>query len=139
MTKEAAECREIAYAASQGAVRPEDGNMLFYRGSRAIRMVGAAAIALLMATALRAAAQTPPTEPAKPAPAMEEEVIVTGHRDGEPDFQEQQEYHAKEYRRLKELYDPDPLPAIRSDRLVRMPEVVSSTVQGKPTLTERQW
>lgn len=113
--------------------------MLFYLGNRASRRAVAAVAVLFLAVAPRAPAQTAPTEQAKPAPAMEEEVIVTGHRDGEPDFQEQQEYHAKEYRRLKELYDPDPLPTIRSDRLVRMPEVVSSTVQGKPTLTERQW
>ncbi|MFV3128527.1 hypothetical protein [Niveispirillum sp. KHB5.9] len=78
-------------------------------------------------------------EKPKPPPAMEQEVIVTGRRDGEPDFQEQQEFHAQEYRRLKDIYDPDPLPVIRSDRLVRMPEAISSTVQGKPTLTEKQW
>ncbi len=73
------------------------------------------------------------------SPPMAEEVIVTGRRNGEPDFQEQQEFHYQEYRRLKAIYDPDPLPVIRSDRLVRMPEAISSTVQGKPTLTEKQW
>lgn len=85
------------------------------------------------------ASQPPPAQQKPDSPAMEQEVIVTGRRDGEPDFQEQQEFHYEEYRRLKAIYDPDPLPVIRSDRLVRMPEAISSTVQGKPTLTEKQW
>lgn len=72
-------------------------------------------------------------------PAMAEEVIVTGRRDGEPDFQEQTEHHLKEYRRLKQIYDPDPPPSPRHERLTRMPDAVSSTVQGKPTLTEKHW
>lgn len=92
---------------------------------------------LAVACAVPAGAQNAAPTP-KP-PAMEQEVIVTGRRDGEPDFQEQQEFHFQEYRRLKQIYDPDPLPVIRSDRLVRMPEAISSTVQGKPTLTEKQW
>lgn len=85
-----------------------------------------------------AMAAEPPAEAAKPAaPPETEEVIVTGRRNGEPDFQEQQEYHDQEYRRLKQIYDPDPPVIPRSDRLTRMPEAVSSTVRGKPTLTER--
>ncbi len=97
----------------------------------------AAAVLLTIALAVPVGAQN--TAPADKPPAMEQEVIVTGRRDGEPDFQEQQEFHVQEYRRLKQIYDPDPLPVIRSDRLVRMPEAISSTVQGKPTLTEKQW
>lgn len=92
---------------------------------------------LALACSVPAGAQN--AAPAQKPPAMEQEVIVTGRRNGEPDFQEQQEFHFQEYRRLKQIYDPDPLPVIRSDRLVRMPEVISSTVQGKPTLTEKQW
>lgn len=94
---------------------------------------------LLLAPPAPAQDQGRARPPPAGAPVMEQEVIVTGRRDGEPDFQEQQEYHDREYRRLKEIYAPDPLPPIRSDRLTRMPEAISSTVQGKPTLTEKQW
>ncbi|OYQ32766.1 hypothetical protein CHU95_18620 [Niveispirillum lacus] len=98
------------------------------------------ALAFIAAPSILAQTVPPGQKPvARNGPAMEQEVIVTGRRDGEPDFQEQQEYHFQEYRRLKQIYDPDPLPVIRSDRLVRMPEAISSTVQGKPTLTEKQW
>lgn len=86
-------------------------------------------------------AAQPPEQQAAPVspntPAETEEVIVTGRRNGEPGFQEQQDYHDEEYRRLKQIYDPDPPAIPRSDQLTRMPEAVSSTVQGKPTLTER--
>jgi hypothetical protein len=89
-------------------------------------------------TMVPAEAVEPQEKPAPPAVLPEtEEVIVTGRRNGEPDFQEQQEYHDQEYRRLKQIYDPDPPAIPRSDRLTRMPEAASSTVQGKPTLTER--
>ncbi|MFV3076170.1 hypothetical protein [Niveispirillum fermenti] len=109
-------------------------------GNHPARPLPCAVLALLL-LALPAPAQDPGAARLPPAatPAMEQEVIVTGRRDGEPDFQEQQEYHDHEYRRLKQVYDPDPLPPIRGDRLVRMPEAISSTVQGKPTLTEKQW
>lgn len=117
--------------------------MLIFRGNRVCSALLPALLLLLASPAGAQNAAAPPadaakTAAAKPAPAVEEEIIVTG-RHGEPDFQEQQEYHTKEYRRLKQIYDPDPLPALRSDRLVRMPEATTSTVQGKPTLTEKQW
>lgn len=108
-----------------------DGNHPFMR-----RRMLPALLALICAVPAGAQQEVP--DPRKP-PAMEQEVIVTGRRNDEPDFQEQNEFHFQEYRRLKQIYDPDPLPVIRSDRLVRMPEAVSSTVQGKPTLTEKQW
>lgn len=119
--------------------------MLISRGNRVRSALLSALPALCLLASIPAGAQNaapPPDTPKKaesrPAPAMEEEIIVTG-RHGEPDFQEQNEFHTQEYRRLKDIYDPDPLPVIRSDRLVRMPEATSSTVQGKPTLTEKQW
>jgi len=92
----------------------------------------------LSLTAVSMAAAEPSAQQAAPSvPPEMEEVIVTGRRNREPDFQEQQEYHDQEYRRLKQIYDPDPPAITRSDQLTRMPEAVSSTVQGKPTLTER--
>lgn len=94
--------------------------------------------ALLLAALAHPALAEPPPASAKPPP-MEEEVIVTGNRNGEPGFQEQQEYHNGEYRRLKEKFDPDAPPVPRSERLVRMPDSVSTTVQGKPTLSEKYW
>lgn len=78
-------------------------------------------------------------DPAPSPPPVMEEVIVTGRRDGEPDFQEQHEFHLKEYRRLKEIYEPDPPNTPRHERLTRMPEAITSTVQGRPTLTEKHW
>jgi hypothetical protein len=104
---------------------------------KAIHLPGLVLLALL-SSVLPAAMAEPPAESAKPADTAEvDEVIVTGRRNGEPDFQEQQEYHDQEYRRLKQIYDPDSPAIPRSDQLTRMPEAVSPTVQGKPTLTER--
>lgn len=94
--------------------------------------------ASLVLAALACPVRAEPPARAK-EPPMEEEVIVTGRRDGEPGFQEQQEYHDGEYRRLKEKFDPDAPPVPRSERLVRMPEAITTTVQGKPTLTEKYW
>lgn len=94
--------------------------------------------ALTLLTAVAAAGAEPSAAPEKEAsPPVADEVIVTGRRNGEPGFQEQQEYHDQEYRRLKQIYDPDPPPIPRGDQLTRMPEAVSSTVQGQPTLMER--
>lgn len=119
--------------------------MLISRGNRVRSALLPALPALFLLAAIPAGAQSADPKPdsakkaqSQEAPAMEEEIIVTG-RHGEPDFQEQNQFHIQEYRRLKQIYDPDPLPVIRSDRLVRMPEATSSTVQGKPTLTEKQW
>ncbi|WP_029014352.1 hypothetical protein [Niveispirillum irakense] len=91
----------------------------------------------LLLPSLTAQGAEPPKKPK--AEVMEEEVIVTGRRDGEPDFQERQDYHNQEYRRLKEIYEPDPPVPPRMERLTRMPEAISTTVQGKPTLTEKYW
>lgn len=109
---------------------------------RAIMLLGGS----LLLPAMAAYGAEPPkaataevTEKAAKTAVMEEEVIVTGRRDGEPDFQERQEFHDQEYRRLKEIYEPDPPITPRMERLTRMPEAVSTTVQGKPTLTEKYW
>ncbi|AUN29755.1 hypothetical protein C0V82_05605 [Niveispirillum cyanobacteriorum] len=113
--------------------------MIVTNGNRGLFCLALLGLALFCPPA-EAQNANPPAQAKKPdSPPMEQEVIVTGRRNGEPDFQEQQEFHYEEYRRLKAIYDPDPLPVIRSDRLVRMPEAISSTVQGKPTLTEKQW
>lgn len=120
--------------------------MIITNGNRGLFCLALLPLALaLFCPPAEAQNANPPAQAKKPdnpppgSPPMEQEVIVTGRRNGEPDFQEQQEFHYEEYRRLKAIYDPDPLPVIRSDRLVRMPEATSSTVQGKPTLTEKQW
>lgn len=60
---------------------------------------------LLLALAGTAAAQN-----AKPQAEMMDEVIVTAPRNGEPDFQEAQEYHQKEYQRLHAMFGKE-LPA----------------------------
>ncbi len=94
-------------------------------------------VLLLLAIVAAAGAEPSPAPETQAPPPVADEVIVTGRRNGEPGFQEQQEYHDQEYRRLKQIYDPDPPPIPRSDQLTRMPESVSSTVQGQPTLMER--
>lgn len=115
--------------------------MVVTNGNRGLACLALLALTLFhLPAGAQTASQQAQAQARKPdSPPMAEEVIVTGRRNGEPDFQEQQEFHYEEYRRLKAIYDPDPLPVIRSDRLVRMPEAISSTVQGKPTLTEKQW
>lgn len=41
---------------------------------------------------------------AKPQPEVMDEVIVTAPRNGEPGFQESQEYHDKEFQRLHAMF-----------------------------------
>lgn len=87
-----------------------------------------------------ALAQSPPASPPPPAEAPQQEmdeVIVTGRRPVMPSMMEELEYHNQEYRRLKQIYDPDPPPIPRSDRLVRIPESISQTIQGRPTLPDK--
>ena len=88
-----------------------------------------------------AGAQEQPQPPAakQETPPAEDELVITARRNGQPDFQEQQEFHYQEYRRLKAIYDPDPPAHDRGDRLLRVPEAVTSTLRGKPTITEKQW
>lgn len=91
----------------------------------------------------------PPAKGDKKAeqPAQEEEIIVRGRRDGEPDFQEQNEFHQKEFERLHKIYGKEAPPNRRLDRMTDTPDpdagktVVpsanSGTVQGQPNA--RPW
>ncbi|WP_154667413.1 hypothetical protein [Niveispirillum irakense] len=103
----------------------------------------------LMALSLPAMAQQPSAEQqppaaekkAPPAQEMEEEIIVRGRRDGEPDFQTQYEYHKQEYDRLNKIYGPETSPNRRLDRMTDTPNPDAgksvmrspsgSTVQGR--------
>lgn len=102
---------------------------------------------VFMALSLPAMAQDPsaPQPPAEkkapPAQQMEEEIIVRGRRDGEPDFQTQNEYHQQEYERLRKIYGPETPPNRRMDRMTDTPNPdsgksvmrspSSNTVQGR--------
>ncbi|QJE73186.1 hypothetical protein HHL28_08880 [Aerophototrophica crusticola] len=80
---------------------------------------------------------SPPPPPPAAAQQEEDEVIVTGRRPVMPSMMEELEYHNQEYRRLKQIYDPDPPPIPRADKLVRIPESISQTIQGRPTLPDK--
>ena len=54
---------------------------------------------------------------AKPQPEVMDEVIVTAPRNGEPDFQEAQEYHQKEYQRLHAMFGKPPPAQPRGDQV----------------------
>ncbi|OYQ36425.1 hypothetical protein CHU95_04125 [Niveispirillum lacus] len=54
---------------------------------------------------------------AKPQPEVMDEVIVTAPRNGEPGFQEDQEYHQKEYQRLHAMFGKPPAAQPRGDQI----------------------
>jgi hypothetical protein len=66
---------------------------------------------VLLALAGLAAAQN-----ANPPPDVMDEVIVTAPRNGEPGFQEAQEYHQKEYQRLHAKFGKPPAAQPRGDQ-----------------------
>ncbi len=66
---------------------------------------------VLLVLAGPAAAQT-----ASPPPEVMDEVIVTAPRNGEPGFQEAQEYHQKEYQRLHAKFGKPPAAQPRGDQ-----------------------
>jgi len=90
-----------------------------------------------------------PTDTTKQAtkPTEEEEIIVRGRRDGEPDFQEQNEFHQKEFDRLHKIYGKEAPPNRRVDRMTDtpnpdagktvVPSANSGTLQGQPS--SRPW
>lgn len=106
-------------------------------------------LALLTAGICLPVAAQQPADTAKKAepPAEEEEIIVRGRRDGEPDFQQQNEYHQKEFERLHKIYGKEAPPNRRLDRMTDtpnpdagktvVPSANSGTVQGKPS--SRPW
>lgn len=53
---------------------------------------------------------------ANPPPDVMDEVIVTAPRNGEPGFQEAQEYHQKEYQRLHAKFGKPPVAQPRGDQ-----------------------
>jgi hypothetical protein len=112
-----------------------------------VALMATAGMMLLLATQAMAQKQEPATHlatpTAKPQPDTEDEIIVRGRRSNEPDFQEQWEYHQKEFERLNELYGPIKDPNRRLDRLSDMPSVdqgksvvrTPDTIgQGKPSV-----
>jgi len=73
-----------------------------------------------------------------PESAPEEEIVITAPRQPAPSFQEEVEWHRTELERLRRIYEPDIPPAYSpAEHKLRMPEAVSGTEIGKPTLTER--
>lgn len=51
-----------------------------------------------------------------PPPEVMDEVIVTAPRNGEPDFQEADDFHRKEYLRLRAKFDKQPPAPPRGDQ-----------------------
>ncbi|MFV3131167.1 hypothetical protein [Niveispirillum sp. KHB5.9] len=70
---------------------------------------------VLLALAWPAAAQQQQTKP-----ETMDEVIVTAPRNGEPDFQEAQEFHQKEYQRLHAMFGKEPPAPPRGDNVFGM-------------------
>lgn len=96
----------------------------------------ALALLALLSAADPALAQSnpPPPKPGDEVP----EVIIQGRRPVTPDFQEQYEYHQAEYERLRAIYEVTEPPRYSpAERMLRMPETLTGTVQGKSTLVER--
>ena len=87
------------------------------------RAVGAAVALLLLSPAAAAQEPAAPSAAGGAAPEPVGEVTIIGRRPAVPDLREQMEYHDAEYRRLKRLYDPDPPPPGRGERLLSMPDI----------------
>lgn len=108
-------------------------------------LVFATLFVLMMAVAVKAQqndAPAPAPAAAPSAPAMEQEIIVRGRKNGEPDFQEEWEQHREEYRRLHQIYGKPDAVYNRVDRMTDVPNpdagksvMVSpnaDVVQGRP-------
>ena len=97
-------------------------------------------LALAFAAGPSQAQQTAPQQqtPAPRAIAPEEEIVITGRRRELPSYQEEYEFHKAEYERLKKIFDPVEAPRYSpAERKLRAPEMLTGTLPGKPTLTER--
>lgn len=103
-------------------------------------LFGSAVLTLLFAVVPARAQQIP--EGQAPAPPRtvtpEEEIVVTGRKRDLPSFQEEYEFHKAEYERLRQKFErverPNHSPA---ERKLRAPELLTGTLPGKPTITER--
>lgn len=78
---------------------------------------------VLLALAWPVAAQQ---QQPKPQPEVMDEVIVTAPRNGEPDFQEAQEFHQKEYQRLHAMFGKEPPAQPRGDQVFASGGTMSS-------------
>lgn len=105
---------------------------------------GSAALALLLAAAPSHAQQTvpqqqtPAPDPAPRAITPEEEIVITGRKRDTPSYQEQYEFHKAEYERLRQKFERVEAPRYSpAERKLRAPELLTGTLPGKPTITER--
>ncbi|WP_114394253.1 hypothetical protein [Oleisolibacter albus] len=99
----------------------------------------ALAVLLLLTLPAQALAQQPaPATPQAETPQTLDEVVVTGRRPVVPDMTEDYLYHKQEYERLRSIYVQEPEQRFSAgERKLRMPEAVSATQIGRPTLMER--
>ncbi len=82
---------------------------------------------LLLGTALPALAADEPPPPPPGTPAEQaDEVIVTAPRNGEPGFQESDDYHRQEYARLHAKFGKPPKAEPRGDGTLSRAEMASS-------------
>jgi hypothetical protein len=82
---------------------------------------------LLLGTALPALAADEPPPPPPGTPAEQaDEVIVTAPRNGEPGFQESDDYHRQEYARLHAKFGKPPKAEPRGDSILSRAEMASS-------------
>lgn len=76
----------------------------------------------------------PSVQPGDPPP---DEVVITGRR-GKSDFQRDYEFHKEEYARLKKKFEKAESPGSSpAERKLRVPETITGTLPGKPTVTEK--
>lgn len=87
---------------------------------------------LLLALALPAGAQQ-----AKPQPEVMDEVIVTAPRNGEPGFQEAQEYHQKEYQRLHAMFGKEPPAQPRGDQVFATSAMAGATSRSTSSVRDQ--
>ncbi|MQP64425.1 hypothetical protein GE253_03605 [Niveispirillum sp. SYP-B3756] len=82
---------------------------------------------LLLGIALPALAANEPPPPPPGTPAEQEDaVIVTAPRNGEPGFQESDDYHRQEYARLRAKFGTPPKAEPRGDGVLSRADMASS-------------
>ncbi len=106
--------------------------------SRLLPPLAAALILAAPAQAQQPAPSQSPQRPAEARPQPEEEIVVTGRRRELPSFQEEYEFHKAEYERLRQKFERAEAPRYSpAERKIRAPELLTGTLPGKPTITER--
>ncbi|SNS59032.1 MULTISPECIES: hypothetical protein [unclassified Azospirillum] len=101
------------------------GKLPFQPAGRRFAALALSGLLLGIALPVLAADEPPPPPPGTPA-EQADEVIVTAPRNGEPGFQESDDYHRQEYVRLHAKFGKPPKAEPRGDAVLSRADMASS-------------